>query len=78
MGEVLYKDHTIVSTSRPFSRRETSPGFIAAATISWQTGDGISDVYLLSLIKLYPTEEEASTAALKEAKAWVDRHNLGF
>jgi hypothetical protein len=74
MGHVLYKDHTIVNTARPFSRRDV--GFIAAAEISWRTRTGISDVHLLSLTKLYPTKEEASTAALEVAKAWVDRHSL--
>jgi hypothetical protein len=37
--------------------------------------DGTPNVHLLSLVKLYATEEEASTAALDAAKAWIDRHH---
>jgi hypothetical protein len=74
----VYKNHTIVNSGRPFSLREASEGFIAVAAISWQTSDGLGDVYLLSLIKLYPTKEEASSAALADAKAWVDRHCVDF
>jgi hypothetical protein len=76
MGRILYKDHTIVNSGRPFSHREA--GYIAVAAISWQTRDGIGDVHLLSLMELYPTEEEASAAALEEAKAWIDRHRREF
>jgi hypothetical protein len=74
MGRTLYKDHIIVNSGRPFSRREASGGFVAVASISWQTRDGAGDVHLLSLNKLYATEAEASAAALEEARAWVDRH----
>ena len=48
------------------------------ADISRQTKDGTPNVHLLSLAKLYATEEEASTAALDAAKAWVDRHHREF
>jgi hypothetical protein len=72
----LYKDHTIVNSGQPFSRWDG--GFIAVAAISWQTTEGLGHVYLLSLSKLYSTEEEARIAALEEAKAWIDRHTLPF
>jgi hypothetical protein len=78
MGQVIYNDHTILHTSRPSSRREDSAGFIAVAAISWQTRDGVGDVHLLRLSELYPTEEEASTAALEEGKRWVDSHQVDF
>jgi hypothetical protein len=73
-ASLVYKNHKIVHSGRPFSQRES--GFIAAAAISWQTTDGTADVHLLSLIKLYSTEEEASTAALEAAKTWIDRHHF--
>ena len=75
MRQTVYKNHTIVNTGRPFSRY-VSRGFVATAAISWETREGSRDVHLFSLTALYPTEEDASTAALEEAKAWIDRHNL--
>jgi hypothetical protein len=75
MRQTVYKNHTIVHTGRPFSRY-VSAGFVAAAAISWETREGSGDIHLFSLITLYPTEEEASTAALEEAKTWIDRHSL--
>lgn len=76
MRQIVYKNHTIVNTGRPFSHYNTSAGFVAAAAISWQTREGSGDIHLFSLFTLYPTEEEASTAALEEAKVWIDRHSL--
>jgi hypothetical protein len=75
MRRIVYKNHTIVNTGRPFSRY-VSRGFVASAAISWETREGSGDVHLFSLTALYPTEEEASTAALEDAKAWIDRHSL--
>ena len=72
-ASTVYKNHRIIHSGRPFSPRESR--FIAVADISRQTKDGTPNVHLLSLAKLYATEEEASTAALDAAKAWIDRHH---
>ena len=78
MGQVLYKNHLIVNTGRPSGTGGDPAGFIPVAAISWKTPDSKRNMYLIKLRKLYPTVEDASAAALQEAKAWVDSHRLDF
>jgi hypothetical protein len=79
MGRVLYKDHTIVNTGRRTGSGKSSAGFIPVAVITWKVPDNQRRImYLLKLRKLYSTVDGASTAALQEAKLWVDRHRIDF
>jgi hypothetical protein len=48
--------------------------FIATAAITWTTSSGTVITFFLRSTQLYPSKEDATTAALREAKMWVDSH----
>ena len=68
---LTYKGHTIVAGAAP---SHTAPNFIPVAYISWKLPGDQSSSYAMVPDERYLTFEEASAAALSEAKAWVDRH----
>lgn len=79
-GQVLYKDHTIVTTPRRGSAPDgDNEAFVPRAVVSWKIPDRERRIMqCVTLQKLYRSIEDARTAALQEAKAWVDRHSLDF
>jgi hypothetical protein len=77
MRSFFYKDHTIVITGKPAGSADDPVGFIPLAVISWNKPDFQRRVmHAIKLQQLYSTPEEASAAALEEAKAWVEFHRL--
>jgi hypothetical protein len=68
---LTYKGHTIVAGAAP---SHTAPNFIPLAYIAWKFRADRSRSYAMVSDERYSTFEEASTAALSDAKAWVDRH----
>jgi hypothetical protein len=68
---LLYKSHTIVAGG---SRSQTADNYIAVAYIAWEITPGQRGTHALMLPGRYASFEEASAAAVDEAKAWVDRH----
>jgi hypothetical protein len=73
MAHTLYKDHTIVYTSRPV-RTEDAEKFVPVAVVIWT--DLSTDVKRVENLKLrgaYASDEEARRIAFTEAMRWVDR-----
>ena len=74
---VCYKDHAIINTARPSTSDQDPPAYIPMAVISWNMPDRLRRVmHCLTLQNLYRSLEDARTAALEEAKEWVDHHIL--
>jgi hypothetical protein len=77
LGQVYYRDHTIINIARPSQSGFQFAAYIAMAVISWKMPDRFRCVmHCLKLPDSYRSLEDARTAALVEAKAWVDRHRL--
>jgi hypothetical protein len=72
-GQIVYKDHTIVSVVR--TATGSSAGFNATAMVSWKMPDRDRRVMqVLTFSTVHATSENAHSTALDQAKAWVDRH----
>jgi hypothetical protein len=73
MAHTLYKDHSIIYTSRPV-RTEKSEGFVPiAVVVSSDLSTGTTYVHNLKLTGVCVSDEEARGIAFIEAMRWVDR-----
>jgi hypothetical protein len=78
-GQVLYKDHTIISIVRMSTPVEDPAKYFSVAMISWKLPDRQRRImYCLTLERLFRSVEDARSAAIERAKAWVDYHNREF
>jgi hypothetical protein len=76
VAHVLYKDHTIVYSSREIKINKERRHFIPLAVIAWMDfTTGKSPVHSLRFRAGYTSAEEARAVALNDAKYWVE-HRL--
>ena len=66
---VVHKDHTVTCQ---IAISQDGRHFVPEASISWTT-NGRFMVYFLRSNKECSSAEEANTAAIEEAKQWIDR-----
>jgi hypothetical protein len=72
---VFYRDHTISNVSRLYGSGRDPAQVTPIALITWSRPDALRCVMCRVICeKLYPTEEDASVAAIEQARMWVDRH----
>jgi hypothetical protein len=62
-----YKNYTIV-----YSAKYDTIGFMGTAMITWTTRQGSTMTIFRKSPKTYPAREPATSAALEEAKSWID------
>jgi hypothetical protein len=76
VAHVLYKNHTIVYSSREIKINKERRHFIPLAVIAWTDfTTGKSHVHSLRFRAGYTSPEQARAVALSQAKYWVD-HRL--
>jgi hypothetical protein len=68
---LYYKHHIIVAGA---SRSQTADNFVPVAYIAWELTVGERGRHAMISSERFPTFEDASSAAVEDAKAWVDRH----
>jgi hypothetical protein len=68
---LIYKNHTVIAGAAP---SHTSSTFIPVVYIAWEIKPNERQSHSIVSDARYSTFEQASAAALDEAKAWVDRH----
>jgi hypothetical protein len=74
MAHMIYKEHTIVYSSRLGGDVENPAGFLPIAAVVWTDLNwGVRRVENLKLRGVYHSDEEARAMALSEARLWVDK-----